>query len=257
MWFFLPERLAKSPLEFFLTFEYLRRLMAEKQRVLDLGGGPGRYAFRLAADGHRVTLVDLSANNLAFARSKSAELGVSLEDYVHADARSLPFPDESFDAVLALGRFYHLLEEPDRHQAFSECIRLLKPGGLLAVAFISVYAPIYDAALPDPEAIHQWRPRLLEFIPTGRHLAASPSFTDPWFVDPAGIPALVAPYPIETLHIIGAESMLAQSKRFLYAQRLDVLQEWMAFALETAETPASLMGSEHLVYFGRKVGSPG
>ena len=42
-------------------------------RVLDCGGGPGRYAVELARWGYDVTLFDLSAGNLALAREKAAE----------------------------------------------------------------------------------------------------------------------------------------------------------------------------------------
>lgn len=45
-----------------------------------------------------------------------------------ADAERLPFPDETFDAILALQMLYHL---PDRETALSECRRVLKPGGRL------------------------------------------------------------------------------------------------------------------------------
>lgn len=45
-----------------------------------------------------------------------------------ADAERLPFPDETFDGVLALQMLYHL---PDRETALSECRRVLKPGGRL------------------------------------------------------------------------------------------------------------------------------
>jgi S-adenosylmethionine-dependent methyltransferase len=47
-----------------------------KSRILDIGGGPGRYAMWLAKHGHRVVLADLSPELLAIARTKLAEADV-------------------------------------------------------------------------------------------------------------------------------------------------------------------------------------
>jgi len=52
------------------------RAPASAARLLDCGGGPGRYAVELARRGYRVTLFDLSEGNLALAREKAAEAGV-------------------------------------------------------------------------------------------------------------------------------------------------------------------------------------
>ncbi|WP_456411793.1 class I SAM-dependent methyltransferase [Oceanithermus sp.] len=61
--------------------------------VLDVGGGPGRYAIELARRGYRVTLVDLSAANLELARRRADEAGVRLEGAVRAaPSTSAAFP---------------------------------------------------------------------------------------------------------------------------------------------------------------------
>ena len=248
-------RLETHVFEWATTMHYLERLLPPSQAVLDLGGGPGRYAIALSQAGHRVTLADLAKANLSFAQKQAEELGSSLAGYVEVDARDLkPFSDHTFDAVLALGPMYHLLEEGDREKAFRECLRVLKPGGLLVVAFISVYAALYDAVITDPASLEEWRPRLRHFMATGVHHAPEQggTFTDAWFADPFQIASWMSRFPLEPLHLIGAESMLAQSKFALYDQPPQVLAEWIDFACETADTPAALAGSEHVVYFGRK-----
>ena len=67
------ERLEKHPFEFALTCRFLDRYLHPGDRVLDIGGGPGRYSLYLAKRGCQVTLLDLSAENVEFARRKARE----------------------------------------------------------------------------------------------------------------------------------------------------------------------------------------
>ncbi len=116
-------------------------------RVLDCGGGPGRYAIELAQQGYEVALFDPSPVNLALAREHAAQAGVTLAAFEQGTATDLSrFADDSFDAVLLMGPLYHLLTEAERRQAVAEARRVLKPGGPLFAAFIARYAAHSDAA---------------------------------------------------------------------------------------------------------------
>jgi S-adenosylmethionine-dependent methyltransferase len=249
-------RLQQERLEWHVTWQYLSRLLQPGSRVLDVGGGPGRYALALAALGHHVTLVDLAERNVAFARAKAEEQGVTVEGLHQGDARDLSrFPDGSFDVVLLLGPLYHLIGPEDRDRALRECLRVLRPEGTCVVAFLSIWAPLYDSVVPSPEGIGEWRRRLQAghlrdgiYRPEPDH----PIFTEAWFVDPFLIEQILEPYGLEKIHLVGAEGMVGQSKHRLYQLPETVLQEWMEFIGETAESGAALGGSGHLVYFGRK-----
>ena len=102
-------RLERHRTEFAVTMRALaEHLPAPPAAVLDVGGGPGRYAIALAAMGYSVTLLDLSSESLEFARGKAAEAGVELAGYLHVDARDLSaIPAESYDAVLLMGPLGH------------------------------------------------------------------------------------------------------------------------------------------------------
>ena len=61
-----------------------------------------------------------------------------------ADARSIPKPDASADAVVLLGPLYHLTEQTERAAALLEALRVLKPGGVVAAIGISRFTALLD-----------------------------------------------------------------------------------------------------------------
>ncbi|MFA5100243.1 MAG: class I SAM-dependent methyltransferase [Candidatus Omnitrophota bacterium] len=69
-------------------------------RILDVGCGTGRHAIELTKRGYKVTGVDLSESQLARARDKAKEAGLTIDFQKH-DARQLPFNNE-FDAAIML-----------------------------------------------------------------------------------------------------------------------------------------------------------
>ena len=61
-------------------------------------------------------------------------------DTAVGDVRDLSeFRDESFDVVLCLGPLYHIGELTQRKKCISECLRVLRRGGILAAAYISKF----------------------------------------------------------------------------------------------------------------------
>ncbi len=79
--------------------------------ILDIGGGPGHYSIHYAKQGHPVTLLDLSDENVRFAKKKARQCGVKITA-LQGNALDLSrFPDESFDTVFLMGPLYHLMNE--------------------------------------------------------------------------------------------------------------------------------------------------
>ena len=95
-------------------------------RVLDVGCGPGNLAAAAATRGALVVGTDLSQAMVALAQSRHPRL-----EFRQADAERLPFPDSSFDAVVANLLIPHL---PRPEPALAELARVLKPQGRLAVS---------------------------------------------------------------------------------------------------------------------------
>ena len=143
------QRLVRHRTEFGVTMRALDDyLPSAPAKILDIGGGPGRYAIVLTQQGYEVTLLDLSQNNLTLARQKAASARVNIAQMVHGNALDLSaFAPESFDAVLIFGPLYHLLQEAERLQVVREARRVLRGNGRLFAAFVSRFAPFRDAAI--------------------------------------------------------------------------------------------------------------
>jgi ubiquinone/menaquinone biosynthesis C-methylase UbiE len=133
-------------LEYYRTKEIIGRHLPRKATVvLDIGGGPGRYATWLANLGHQVHLVDPVALHVEQAQEAvSSQGGKPLASATVGDARDLKFPDRSAGVVLLLGPLYHLVKRTDRVKSLLQAQRKLKPGGLLFAAAISRFASALD-----------------------------------------------------------------------------------------------------------------
>ena len=84
----------------------LRHLPAGCDAVLELGCGTGEFSRRLARRARRVVALDLSAEMIRVARSRSADW--SNIDYVVGDMTALPLRGELFDCVVSLNTLHHV-----------------------------------------------------------------------------------------------------------------------------------------------------
>jgi len=115
--------------------------------VLDIGCGPGSITRGLAERvvPGQVVGIDLSADTLASARQDAAARGLTNLRYDEASVYQLPYPDASFDVAYAHQVFQHLREPA---KALREVLRVLKPGGLVAVRDVDWGTAAYWPADP-------------------------------------------------------------------------------------------------------------
>lgn len=111
------------------------------QKLLELGGGIGTDLSQFAGHGALTTDLDLSAGHLALAKENFKLRGLHGE-FIHHDAETLPFEDDTFDVVYSNGVIHHT---PNTKAVVQEIRRVLKPGGK---AIIMVYAE---------NSLHYWR----------------------------------------------------------------------------------------------------
>src|SRR5215207_3872866 len=100
------------------------------QSVLDVASGNGNAALAAARRFADVTALDYVPMLLEEGRKRAAAEGLPV-DFVEGDAENLPFEDASFDVVLStLGVMF----APDQERAASELLRVVRPGGKIALA---------------------------------------------------------------------------------------------------------------------------
>lgn len=103
-------------------------------RVLDVCTGPGMLAAGAIARGARATGIDFSGEVVELARKL-----VPQAEMCEGDAQSLPFPDNSFDAVVC---GYGVMHIPEPEQALREMVRVVRPGGRVAIS-------VWDSSAPN------------------------------------------------------------------------------------------------------------
>jgi SAM-dependent methyltransferase len=99
-------------------------------RVLDVATGSGNAAIAAARLGCTAIGVDYVPTLLERGRQRAAAEGLPVE-LLEGDAESLPFPDDSFDAVTSV---FGSMFAPDHARAAAELLRVCRPGGTIALA---------------------------------------------------------------------------------------------------------------------------
>lgn len=228
-------------------------------RVLDIGGGPGRYAIWLAERGYEVTLVDLSPHLVEQAASRAQARGLSFPALV-GDATDLSaFPDNSFDTAISLGPFYHLVDAGERARAADELIRVSKPGALVAIMLLNRAAGFFDCLAsgqtdlftPGHEAT--WERIFTEGIYENPKAESEGLFVDNYSVWPSDALPEVERYGFVTEALVGCEGPLV---RFGHALQIataepDVWEFLWRQAYRFEEHPDFLILSPHLLWLGR------
>ena len=126
-----------------LTVDFDRLDVRAGHRMLDLGCGGGRHVFEALRRGAVVVALDQSAAELKDVRAVVAAMvdaGELATDtaggVVNGDALELPFPDASFDRVVAAEVLEHIWAD---ERAIAELTRVLRPDGRLAVTVPSSF----------------------------------------------------------------------------------------------------------------------
>ena len=240
------ERSRHGQMEYITTMHYIRKYAKKGTKLLEIGAGTGRYSIALAKAGYDVTSVELVEHNLEVLK-KNSEGIANIQSY-QGDALDLSrFADNSFDVTLLFGPLYHLYEPQDVQKAIDEAIRVTKPDGVILVAFLSVYAIMFDNYLQG---------NLLAGI--------EENFTEDYQIkhfeeqlftgyDIVEFEELFADKPVQYLNTVAVDSVLE-----LAEERSDFVmsdEEFEAFAkmqLALCEKRELLGSSSHLLYICKK-----
>jgi SAM-dependent methyltransferase len=136
-----------------LTVDYDRLGLQPGDRLLDMGCGGGRHAYEALRRGARVVALDADDTEMkdvsvlleAMVQEREAPAGAS-GTVCNGNALALPFPDGTFDRVIASEVLEHI---PGDRTAIAELTRVLRPGGTMAVTVPRWFPELVNWALSD------------------------------------------------------------------------------------------------------------
>ena len=267
-------RLDAFPCELYIHLTALLDELPPGSRVLDVGAGPARFAIELARAGHRVTVGDISQVMLKMARERVEESGVEgIGEIVELDACDLSrFPDQSFDAVVAFGPFYHLTDSAARLRAVSEMARVVRPGGRVFATFkprtfwlsmaLHTLVTGADTDHPNQPKHHEHLEHLEDFLATGRlEKVKSPQLKRSWFCRVEEIEPLFASQGFVRRSLMASSGVTAVwSRPGTWKAWRDRDPELRSRLLElvrrTAEDPHVLGMSDQVLFIGERDDRP-
>ena len=243
----------KHPYEKYITTRMMDRYIRPDSSILDIGGGPGQYSVHFARQGHPVTLLDLSGENVRFAKKKARQYGVKITA-LEGNALDLSrFPDDSFDNVFLMGPLYHLMEKENRIRAVREAKRVLKPGGCLFSSFILMFGGVIYGLRELQETILWPDEQIFYDIAAKGESCAFSAFTYAWMTTVQDAKALLASVPgLKTETVFGQESILAPYRNVLRESPKKIRTAFYDYALRYCEKEDYLTHTEHLMIVSRK-----
>ena len=241
-------------LELVRTQEILRRhLPSPPAEILDVGGATGVHAAWLAADGYRLHIVDLTPRHVEKARADLGALGVTAE---LGDARQLSAADASFDVVLLFGPLYHLVDRDERVRALTEAKRVVRPGGVVAVAAVNRFASLFEGVKHRLLTDADFRAIVERDLRDGQH--RNPTNRPEWFTTaffhlPAELRAEVEAAGLALVELVGVEGFAGWLGSSAGWWETDEGRDAILFAARATEAEPSLLGlSAHLVAVAHK-----
>lgn len=233
-------------IEFLTTTKYVEKYLTKGCRILEIGAGTGRYSLYYAKQGYDVTAIEYVQHNLDILLSQiSDNMKLRAEQ---GDALDLSrFSDDTFDVTLCLGPLYHLYEREDQEKAIKEAIRVTKPGGMLAIAYLASDSIMIDWALKDHHLLDGYKKDFDENFkiinyPGGIFAA----FYISEFME------LMEQFPVRMEHNIATDGMARHVREEIDSLSDEEFDRWLEYHFSTCERIELQGYSSHLLYVARK-----
>lgn len=249
----------EGKLEFEMNMSIILNHLKEKDVILDLGGGPGRYTIALANQGYCVHLADLSKDLLKQAEERINKSGIkNVQSLKAVNAVDLScYADASFDVVLLQGPLYHLTEINERTACVKEVYRVLKKNGRVVASFIPYLSGAVGVVDRMFYAAHQVKiDALNKVFATGVfNNSAGEGFQEGYYPSSSEIASLFADHGFLKNQIrsirgwgSGREEQIYQLK----SENPEAYHAVISLINQTAENPAIIETCSHAVYIGTK-----
>ncbi|NGZ19188.1 methyltransferase domain-containing protein [Vibrio aestuarianus] len=239
-------------IEFDTTLSVLEPYIDPASNLTELGAATGRYFLHYAQQGINVTAVELVPELVEQLNSNAKRQSLSLS--VHeANATDVSFiENDSQDIVLILGPLYHIQSKSDREAVLKEAHRVLKPNGIVAIAYISRF---FVAGLLAKMSNDLVSPTVLSDLNESGLVTSpdvDPFFRTGYFAKPSEIESLAAHtgFSVEN-HVAtdGYVRFIGQEVNQLNEQQY---QAWLKYHLATCAEPSLLGSSNHGLVIAKK-----
>jgi len=242
-------------LEFETTLHFLEKYLPKHGRILDAGGGPGRYTIELAKRGYEIVLLDMTLANLEFAQRqiKRARVQDNVAEIVEGSIVDLSrFPSNSFDAVICLGGpLSHILDRRKRAQAISELTRVAKKGAPILVSVMSRLGLLVVVLSLFPHEIEL--PQFKRARDRG-DIDGTTGFTACHFFFPEELRQAFTNKRLKILGMAGLEGLGSHHRKEInqLAKNPKRWKIWLATHFQTCAHPTVVGISEHILIVCRK-----
>ncbi|QVK18881.1 methyltransferase domain-containing protein [Mycoplasmatota bacterium] len=230
-------------IEFLTTVHYLDQFIKPNMRVLEVGAGTGIYSYYYANKGVQVTAFELVDKNINILNEK-LQYNAPIE-IIQGDARDLSiFKENHFDVVLCLGPLYHLHSDKHKKQCINECLKVVKPNGLVAFSYINNYMAFINEALYDNRFLTiENIDNMLDNFSIGGHFC---------FLNPDKIELLLNDFPFVIKHHIAVDGLNYTLKDSINNFNDRTFNNWFYYHLRTCEDKSILGYSSHGLIVGNK-----
>ncbi len=239
-------------IEFVTTARIIDECVKSGMSVLDCAAGTGVYAFYLADKGMEVTATDITPRHVQIMEEILEGKPYHMETAVMDATDMSRFPDESFDVVLNMGPFYHLISEEQREKCLLESLRVLKKGGLLFTAYIPRFYVCQLLAMTDTKYLDN--AFLENMLNTGvmRHDDEKCFWTDTYYATKEEMEELYRTKNLEIVDHFAQDGLAPFMAKTVDAWSEAEFDVWCQYHYKVCRQASLLGQSNHVMIVGRK-----
>lgn len=231
-------------IEFITSVNVLDKYINKSSKVLDEAAGTGAYSFYYSKKGNDVTAFDITPKYIQIIKDKMKKYGCKMTTRVN-DATDLScLESNKFDVVLCMGPMYHLLEYSARKKCMEESLRVLKRGGILAVAYINKYYILQTALGSKKFMKKDFFKKILEtgVIKEGEEDCF---WTDAYFTSPEEIEKFAGEFDVKVIDHAAVDGLSPLEREKIDNMTDEEYKVWTDYQLETCRVRSLLGTSNH------------
>ena len=239
-------------IEFITSVRAMNELLPKNGKKLDCAAGTGIYSFYYANKGYEVTALDITPRHIDYIKCKLQDTDYNITADIN-DATDLSrFNDNSFDVVLCMGPMYHLIDKRDRDKCLKECIRVLKKGGYLVVAYISRFYIYPHIAIEDRKYRDSDLAKKIINTGTIKHDDPNCFWTDCYFAVPEELEQDFKIYNVSVVDHLATDGLAPFVNDKFDDMDENEFETWCEYHYSVCRERSILGSSNHGLIIGRK-----